>query len=294
MTDFAQHFKEIFKGNSVEQRMFRVHLTSVVDTKATAITLQVGESSFSFVYSCPPPIRLLSLLYAGTVYPCIGLSLHAHACRVRFSNYSWGAYFRRTHETCQPHVIPFLFASSSQCSLFVTIILFTCPHFMFSFATSTSSSIKFLCFAVSNKCHNYLYLRSSLFFTISLCCIFLLLLLSSFDAILTNCILACFPIYSPSRNQFAKPLEISTAPNVPVHSSWSIIPISPLRLPHGSAFPKYATSRHQTFSDDGGDLPHAIGICTARETYDIPAIHLKRPRIQSKNMSCKSTSARPT
>ena len=156
MTDFAQHFKEIFKGNSVEQRMFRVHLTSVVDTKATAITLQVGESSFSFVYSCPPPIRLLSLLYAGTVYPCIGLSLHAHACRVRFSNYSWGAYFRRTHETCQPHVIPFLFASSSQCSLFVTIILFTCPHFMFSFATSTSSSIKFLCFAVSNKCHNYL------------------------------------------------------------------------------------------------------------------------------------------
>lgn len=217
--------------------MFRVHLTSVVDTKATAITLQVGESSFSFVYSCPPPIRLLSLLYAGTVYPCIGLSLHAHACRVRFSNYSWGAYFRRTHETRQPHVIPFLFASSSQCSLFVTIILFTCSHFMFSFATSTSSSIKFLCFAVSNKCHNYLYLRSSLFFTIFLCCIFLLLLLSSFDEILTNCILACFshiftvpqPIRKTSRNFHGS--QCPCALIVVHHSHLSSALSSRLRLP---------------------------------------------------------------
>ncbi|KAI0085497.1 guanine nucleotide binding protein, alpha subunit [Irpex rosettiformis] len=42
---FAQHFKEIARQNSVPARPFRVHLTSVVDTHATALTLGVvGES----------------------------------------------------------------------------------------------------------------------------------------------------------------------------------------------------------------------------------------------------------
>ncbi|CAL1698353.1 unnamed protein product [Somion occarium] len=44
---FAQHFKEIFKHCSPEPRSFRVHLTSVVDPKATSLTLQVvGERIF--------------------------------------------------------------------------------------------------------------------------------------------------------------------------------------------------------------------------------------------------------
>ncbi|GJE88993.1 guanine nucleotide-binding protein subunit alpha [Phanerochaete sordida] len=42
---FAQHFKEIAKSHASALRPFRVHLTSVVDTKATALTLGiVGES----------------------------------------------------------------------------------------------------------------------------------------------------------------------------------------------------------------------------------------------------------
>lgn len=42
---FAQHFKEICKQSSPQPRQFRVHLTSVVDTTATALTLQVvGEN----------------------------------------------------------------------------------------------------------------------------------------------------------------------------------------------------------------------------------------------------------
>ncbi|KAL4254709.1 P-loop containing nucleoside triphosphate hydrolase [Abortiporus biennis] len=42
---FAQHFKEIFRQSSKEPRPFRVHLTSVIDTKATSVTLQVVEDS---------------------------------------------------------------------------------------------------------------------------------------------------------------------------------------------------------------------------------------------------------
>ncbi|KIP06671.1 hypothetical protein PHLGIDRAFT_106742 [Phlebiopsis gigantea 11061_1 CR5-6] len=42
---FAQHFKEIAKQNASVLRPFRVHLTSVIDTQATALTLGVvGES----------------------------------------------------------------------------------------------------------------------------------------------------------------------------------------------------------------------------------------------------------
>ncbi|EKM52393.1 uncharacterized protein PHACADRAFT_148998 [Phanerochaete carnosa HHB-10118-sp] len=42
---FAQHFKEIAKQHVVTARPFRVHLTSVVDTQATALTLGiVGEN----------------------------------------------------------------------------------------------------------------------------------------------------------------------------------------------------------------------------------------------------------
>jgi len=42
---FAQHFKEIAKQHASALRPFRVHLTSVVDTQATALTLGVvGEN----------------------------------------------------------------------------------------------------------------------------------------------------------------------------------------------------------------------------------------------------------
>lgn len=40
---FSTHFKEIFKRNSPEPRQFRVHMTSVIDTQATAITLGIVE-----------------------------------------------------------------------------------------------------------------------------------------------------------------------------------------------------------------------------------------------------------
>ncbi|RPD63398.1 G-protein alpha subunit [Lentinus tigrinus ALCF2SS1-7] len=40
---FAQHFRDILRKNSPEPRPFRVHTTSVVDTKATAATLSVVE-----------------------------------------------------------------------------------------------------------------------------------------------------------------------------------------------------------------------------------------------------------
>ncbi|KAI0944664.1 hypothetical protein AcW1_002324 [Taiwanofungus camphoratus] len=40
---FAQHFKDILKRHSPEPRPFRVHMTSVIDTKATAVTLGVVE-----------------------------------------------------------------------------------------------------------------------------------------------------------------------------------------------------------------------------------------------------------
>nr|WBU87318.1 G-alpha-domain-containing protein [Ganoderma boninense] len=40
---FAQHFRDILRKHSPEPRPFRVHMTSVVDTKATAITLAVVE-----------------------------------------------------------------------------------------------------------------------------------------------------------------------------------------------------------------------------------------------------------
>ncbi|EMD34917.1 heterotrimeric G-protein alpha subunit [Gelatoporia subvermispora B] len=42
---FAQHFKEMFRRNSPEPRQFRFHLTSVVDTQATAVTLSVVEEN---------------------------------------------------------------------------------------------------------------------------------------------------------------------------------------------------------------------------------------------------------
>ncbi|KAI0339147.1 guanine nucleotide binding protein, alpha subunit [Trametopsis cervina] len=42
---FAQHFKEIARQHTATPRPFRVHLTSVIDTQATALTLGVvGES----------------------------------------------------------------------------------------------------------------------------------------------------------------------------------------------------------------------------------------------------------
>ncbi|KAI1787370.1 G-protein alpha subunit [Ganoderma leucocontextum] len=40
---FAQHFRDILRKHSPEPRPFRVHMTSVVDTKATAVTLAVVE-----------------------------------------------------------------------------------------------------------------------------------------------------------------------------------------------------------------------------------------------------------
>ncbi|KAL4065511.1 guanine nucleotide binding protein, alpha subunit [Scleroderma yunnanense] len=47
MNYFRQHFKEISKNCSPEPRPFFVHFTSVIDTKATATTLSVGEGSHS-------------------------------------------------------------------------------------------------------------------------------------------------------------------------------------------------------------------------------------------------------
>lgn len=41
--DFQHHFKEIFRGASPIQRPFYAHLTSVIDTRATAITLGTVE-----------------------------------------------------------------------------------------------------------------------------------------------------------------------------------------------------------------------------------------------------------
>jgi len=40
---FAQHFKDILKRHSPEPRPFRVHMTSVVDTTATAVTLGIVQ-----------------------------------------------------------------------------------------------------------------------------------------------------------------------------------------------------------------------------------------------------------
>ncbi|KAI9058714.1 G-alpha-domain-containing protein [Trametes sanguinea] len=40
---FQQHFRDILRKNSPEPRPFRSHITSVVDTKATAVTLSVVE-----------------------------------------------------------------------------------------------------------------------------------------------------------------------------------------------------------------------------------------------------------
>ncbi|PCH43186.1 G-protein alpha subunit [Wolfiporia cocos MD-104 SS10] len=40
---FSQHFREIMKRHSPEPRQYRVHMTSVIDTKATAVTLGVVE-----------------------------------------------------------------------------------------------------------------------------------------------------------------------------------------------------------------------------------------------------------
>ncbi|KAJ7146153.1 guanine nucleotide binding protein, alpha subunit [Mycena epipterygia] len=42
---FQQHFKEIQRANSPVQRPFYVHLTSVIDTKSTAVTLGAVEES---------------------------------------------------------------------------------------------------------------------------------------------------------------------------------------------------------------------------------------------------------
>ncbi|KAI0354208.1 G-alpha-domain-containing protein [Trametes cingulata] len=40
---FQQHFRDILRKNTPEPRPFRAHITSVVDTKATAVTLSVVE-----------------------------------------------------------------------------------------------------------------------------------------------------------------------------------------------------------------------------------------------------------
>ncbi|KAI0772348.1 G-alpha-domain-containing protein [Trametes elegans] len=40
---FQQHFRDILRKNSPEPRPYRAHITSVVDTKATAVTLSVVE-----------------------------------------------------------------------------------------------------------------------------------------------------------------------------------------------------------------------------------------------------------
>ncbi|KAH9837774.1 G-alpha-domain-containing protein [Rhodofomes roseus] len=40
---FSQHFREIMKRHSPQPRQFRVHTTSVIDTKATAVTLGIVE-----------------------------------------------------------------------------------------------------------------------------------------------------------------------------------------------------------------------------------------------------------
>ncbi|KAG1829336.1 guanine nucleotide binding protein, alpha subunit [Suillus variegatus] len=45
MKYFQQHFREISKQHSPEQRPFFIHFTSVIDTKATAATLSVVEES---------------------------------------------------------------------------------------------------------------------------------------------------------------------------------------------------------------------------------------------------------
>jgi guanine nucleotide-binding protein alpha-1 subunit len=42
-SDFQTHFREIAKQYNPEPRAFYVHLTSVIDTKATAATLSVVE-----------------------------------------------------------------------------------------------------------------------------------------------------------------------------------------------------------------------------------------------------------
>ncbi|KAJ3538840.1 hypothetical protein NMY22_g4998 [Coprinellus aureogranulatus] len=42
---FQQHFKEIARRNSPTQRPFYVHLTAVIDTKSTAVTLGAGAST---------------------------------------------------------------------------------------------------------------------------------------------------------------------------------------------------------------------------------------------------------
>jgi len=42
---FQQHFKEISKQYSPVQRTFYVHLTSVIDTRSTAVTLGAVEES---------------------------------------------------------------------------------------------------------------------------------------------------------------------------------------------------------------------------------------------------------
>ncbi|PIL25815.1 hypothetical protein GSI_11568 [Ganoderma sinense ZZ0214-1] len=47
---FAQHFRDILRKHSPEPRPFRVHMTSVVDTKATAVTLAVVDGGI-FHYS---------------------------------------------------------------------------------------------------------------------------------------------------------------------------------------------------------------------------------------------------
>ncbi|KZT03259.1 G-protein alpha subunit [Laetiporus sulphureus 93-53] len=42
---FALHFKDIMKRNSLQTRQFRVYYTSVIDTKATAVTLSIVEEA---------------------------------------------------------------------------------------------------------------------------------------------------------------------------------------------------------------------------------------------------------
>ncbi|KAH8092195.1 G-protein alpha subunit [Cristinia sonorae] len=61
---FAQHFKEIAKTCSPQPRPFRVHLTSVIDTKATAVTLHTGKSpAFS-----PQSLQALSHSHTPLLY----------------------------------------------------------------------------------------------------------------------------------------------------------------------------------------------------------------------------------